>query len=172
MLPLPITPDDFVARILTPALQLLPAYMDSPEARVLVTAICIQESDLAHRWQVLNSGNKGPARGLPQFEQGGVRGVYRHRASSELLRQLCRDRDVSFDPRAIWAQLEHDDVLAVGLARLLVWTDPLPLPAVDDLAGSWALYADRLWRPGKPHPDKWPRSHRLAREAVLGVEAL
>jgi len=47
----------------------------------------------------------------------------------------------------IWVVIGFDDVLAAGLARLLLWSDPRRLPAVGDEEGSWALYL-RTWRPG------------------------
>ncbi len=172
MLPLPISPETFLREVVNPALEYLPKHLTSDKARVMLVAICLQESSfdnakLASRWQRLNGGDKGPARGLPQFEIGGIQGVFKHGASLELLRLLCRDRDVNYDPKAIWARLEYDDVLAVACARLLLWTDPKPLPEVDDRAGAWNLYAKRLWRPGKPHPERWPGNHAKAREAVL-----
>ena len=58
------------------------------------------------------------------------------------------------DPDAIYAALEYDDVLAAGVARLLLWTDPKALPPVGDVDAAWALYL-RTWRPGKPKPDSW-----------------
>ena len=173
MLPLPMTTDTFLREAVTPALELLPPHLTSDKARVLLVAIALQESGLRHRWQVLDGGGKGPARGLLQFERGskasrgGVWGVYLHHASSEMLCLLCRDRDCNFEPFAIWAQLEHDDILAAGVARLLLWTDPGALPAVDDAAGAWALYCDRTWRPGKPHAGTWAENHRKALDAVL-----
>jgi hypothetical protein len=148
---------------ITPAFGLLPANMASEAARVMLLAIGLQESDFKYRRQMGN----GPARGYWQFEQGtketrgGVWGVYLHRASNEYLRLLCRDRDCSFDPRAIWAQIEHDDVLAAGVARLMLWTDAKPLPAVGDSEAGWSYYL-RTWRPGKPHPDKWPLKYMAA----------
>ena len=150
----------------------IPAALDalgmrgSPELRVMLLAIGLQESGLTARAQVLNGGGKGPARGLWQFERGGVRGVYLHRASNELLRVLCRARDVNFDVPQIWAMLEYDDVLACGVARLLLWTDPRPLPAVDDEGGAWDYYL-RNWRPGKPHHDRWVGAHAAARKQVV-----
>lgn len=149
----------------------IPAALDAlgmrgfPELRVMLLAIGLQESGLTARAQVLNGGGKGPARGLWQFERGGVRGVYLHRASNELLRVLCRARDVNFDVQQIWGMLEYDDVLACGVARLLLWTDPRPLPAVDDEEGAWAYYL-RGWRPGKPHRDRWVGAHAAARKQV------
>lgn len=156
-----------------PALRLLGDKMDSPEARVAIIAIMAQESALKHRYQIVHGDNmgKGPARGLAQFEcgtkssRGGVWGVYLHRATHEKLRLFCRERDVNFDPRAIWGQLEHDDILAAGVARLLLWTDSEALPEVGDKSGMWEYYL-RNWRPGKPHPDRWDRSY------ASGIKAL
>lgn len=172
MLPLPMTPKDCLSFVIDPALELLPKHLTSDKARCALLAISLQESDLAHRWQVLNGGGKGPARGLWEFEmgskaaRGGVWGVYLHHASHELLRQLCRDVDCNFEPHAIWSHLEHSDILAAGVARLLMWTDRFSLPEVADEAGCWEMYAERLWRPGRPHPLAWPANHRAAREAL------
>ena len=47
-----------------PALADLPPKFYTPEALQLQLAIGLQESKLVHRWQVLNGGRKGPARGL------------------------------------------------------------------------------------------------------------
>ena len=183
MLPLPISPDVFLREVVNPALEYLPRHLTSDKAKVMLVAICLQESALKSRWQILNDGGKGPARGLPQFEMGsklyggGVWGLYKHRASHELLRQLCRDHDVNFEPRAIWSIMEHNDLFAVGCARALLWTDAKPLPEADDEEGSWKLYAERVWRPGaytngteearQKLRAKWARNHAKAREVVL-----
>ena len=44
-------------------------------------------------------------------------------------------------------QLEHDDVLAAGMARLLLWTDPRALPALNRPDDAFEYYL-RNWRPG------------------------
>jgi hypothetical protein len=148
---------NIVETAVNPAFQLLPRRLDTTEARVMLLAIGLQESGFATRRQMGN----GPARGFWQFEpgtrasRGGVWGVYLHRASNELLRLLCRDRDCNFDPRAIWGRLEDDDVLAAGIARLLLLTDPHPLPQIGDVDAAWSYYL-RNWRPGKPRPESWP----------------
>ncbi|CUK18990.1 Uncharacterised protein [Achromobacter xylosoxidans] len=145
-----------------PALALLPPGMDTPAARVMLLAIGLQESRFVHRRQI-----GGPARGFWQFEKGtrasrgGVWGVYLHPASKGHLAALCRARSVACDPDAIYAALEYDDVLAAGLARLLLWTDPKALPPVGDADAGWALYL-RTWRPGRPHPHTWPDLYRQA----------
>ena len=90
-LPLPISLADAQGRILTPALSMLPATMDTPKARVMLLAIALQESGLAHRVQV-----GGPAHGLWQFERGGgVKGVLRCHTTREHARALCAKRHVS-----------------------------------------------------------------------------
>ena len=162
-----MTPHEFVKLVLSPALAILPAEMDTAKARVMLITICLQESGLIHRRQM----GSGPARGLPQFElgtrqsRGGVWGVYLHDASRFWLEQLCASRGVRFLPEIIWGEMERDDVLAVGVARLLLFTDPKRLPDVDDVDGSWGLYL-RTWRPGKPRPDTWPGYHLQARMTV------
>lgn len=174
-LPLPIKPKDLLARVIRPALKLLPPAMTSDSALVMLIAIALQESNLEHRWQVIDAkrpSKKGPARGLWQFElgtkasKGGVWGVYLHPTSRYWLAQVCAARGVAFEPRAIWLALETDDLLACCVARLLLFTDPKKLPDINDVTGSWTLYRVRTWRPGKPHPEKWPNNHRIAVDTV------
>ncbi|CUJ60349.1 Uncharacterised protein [Achromobacter xylosoxidans] len=161
-----MTLDSIVSAAINPALALLPAGMDTPAARVMLLAIGLQESRFLHRRQIA-----GPARGFWQFEKGtrasrgGVWGVFLHAASKDHLAALCKARSVSCDPDAIYAALEYDDVLAAGVARLLLWTDPKALPAVGDADAAWALYL-RTWRPGKPKPDSWPDLYRQAAAQV------
>lgn len=135
--------------------KLLPMKMDSHFARVNQAAIGQQESGYLVRRQYGN----GPARGYWQFEEGGgVKGVMEHKASSELARSVCHARGVPFVRRAVWEALETDDVLAAAFCRLLMWTDSGKLPTSE--GDGWAMYA-RTWRPGKPHPDKWPASWKF-----------
>lgn len=134
------------------AFQLLPIKMDSTLARVNLAAIGFQESSYQVRIQYGN----GPARSYWQFEKGGIKGVMLHAASVRLAVSVCEARGVEFNSSAIWKAMETDDVLGAAFARLLMYTDPKPLP--DNQADAWEMYAKRLWRPGKPHPDKWPAS--------------
>ncbi|MFC0669487.1 Arm DNA-binding domain-containing protein [Azotobacter chroococcum] len=69
--------------------------------------------------------------------------------------------------QAVYAALEHDDILAAAFARLLLWTDPAPLPAVGEVAKSWDLYV-RTWRPGKPHRNRWDVCYAQAMDALAG----
>lgn len=165
----PVPLDEFFKDIVSPALKILGGRFNSPEARVMLATIAQQESRLTHRWQVVDLANpevKGPARGLFQFERaGGVKGVLSHPASKSKALNLCSERRVPVDLMSVWLALESDDILAAGLARLLLWTDPKPLPAVNDVDGAWELYL-RVWRPGMPHIGTWAGFHRLAREYV------
>lgn len=160
-----MTLDEITRTGINPALALLPRHMDSPQARVMLLAIGLQESRFEHRRQMGN----GPARGFWQFEKGGgVKGCVQHPSSAPHLRQLCAARGVPFEAMAIWQAIEHDDVLAAGLARLLLFTDPFKLPALGDPQAAWELYAERCWRPGKPHPETWAGYHAQARAFVEG----
>lgn len=144
-----------------PALSLLPARMDSPQARVMMLAIGLQESRFLHTHQI-----GGPAHGYYQFERGGgVRGVLRHASSRDHAIKLCAARSVATDAVSAFDAIEHDQVLASGFARLLLWTDPKPLPAIGDAQGAWDLYI-RTWQPGKPHRKTWDDLYRQAVQAV------
>ncbi len=158
----------FTRDALTPALALLPAAMDTPEARVMVIAICLQESRLIHRRQLVGDPPRpvGPAKGLAQFERGGgCHGVVHHPASRYWMAAVCKARGVAFNATALWNAIEHDDVLAAAAARLLLFTDPRRLPHLGDEAEAWRLYM-RTWRPGKPHRATWPSLYAQALAAV------
>lgn len=132
--------------------------LDSLPARALLIAIALQESGLATRQQM-----HGPAHGLWQFEAAGVSGVLRHHASADRANALCRWRNVEIP--AVYYTLLSDDVLAAGIARLLLWTDPAPLPALGDVAAAWDYY-ERNWRPGKPRPEAWHYNYAIAHAAL------
>lgn len=158
-----MTPSLVNSMVLEQAFALLPDRMDTPEARCMLLTIGLQESRFLYRRQM----NMGPAMGFWQFEKGGgVRGVLNHPASKAHVLQLCEARGCQPIVENIWQQLETDDVFAAGIARLLLWTDPKALPAVDDFDASWALYL-RVWRPGKPHPETWADYRRQAIDALV-----
>ena len=146
------------------ALALLPAAMDSPQARVMLVAIGLQESRFQHRRQLVGRPPRptGPARGYWQFERGGgCIGVLTHAASRYWMYRVCEERGSKTTAHALWVAIERDDVLAAAAARLLLFTDPRRLPAVGDVAGAWALYL-RVWRPGKPHKATWTALYNQA----------
>ena len=80
-----------------------------------------------------------------------MRGVLTHERSRSYAADVCAERGVKPTMDAVYQALHADDVLAGAFARLLLWTDPRPLPAPNDTEGGWAYY-ERNWRPGKPHP--------------------
>jgi len=144
MLTLPASPAQVLAQVIVPTLQhLLPAKFDSLPARVQLLATSGQESNNATRRQV-----GGPARGLWQAEQGGsIHGVLTSPATSRYARSVCMLLAVAPVESEVYAGLLSDDPLACAFARLTLWADPHPLPALDDEEAAWQCYL-RNWRPG------------------------
>lgn len=167
-----MTLNEIREQAITPALALLPARMSSPEAELMLLVIGLQESRFQHRRQLVGSPPRptGPAKSFWQAELGGgmVTGLLRYHDDRvrDLAVGLCAVRGVDPSPRAVWDAIERDDVLAAGLARLLLWTDPARLPALGDADGAWQLYV-RTWRPGKPHRSTWPALYGQALAEVM-----
>ena len=153
-----MTPAQLLVTVIRPTLSLLGPKYQGWEAERLLIAIAMQESRIKHRRQM-----GGPARGFWQFETGGLSGVLRHTASKDdaarLIETLCYRNEAG----PVHAALEHNDILACGIARLLLWTDAKPLPLTEE--DGWAYYL-RNWRPGKPHPSYWPVAWKTARDAT------
>ena len=150
--------------VLPAAFTVLPVAMESPAAVRLLLAIGWQESRFQHRAQI-----GGPAKGFWQFEQmGGVRGVLVHEqtrtAVRDALRALSYRHEVT--PWECYTALQHNDVLAAVFARLLLWTDPAPLP--EDEHAAWQVYL-RTWRPGKPHEATWHQAWTVAHASPLAA---
>lgn len=167
-----MTLSEIRAQAIKPALALLPARMSSLEAEVMLLAIGLQESRFQHRRQLVGSPPRptGPAKSFWQGEQGGgmVSGLLRYHDDRvrDLAVGLCAVRGVDPSSRAVWDAIEHDDVLAAGLARLLLWTDPGRLPRLGDADAAWQLYV-RTWRPGKPHRSTWADLYERALAEVM-----
>lgn len=150
-----------LAAIRTALTDFLPQRMDTPAARLQMLTHQKQEDPEERRYQVVkrtpktrtenivgDRTAKGPARSLWQFEEGGgVQGVLTHKATAEYIRGICDHFDVIPDANHCWRAIEENDVLAACFARLLLWTDPKPIPAVGDAEGAFDLYL-RTWRPG------------------------
>ena len=152
-----MSPRNFLVRAIEPGLALVPGYMVSDAARVLLMAIAGQESGLSARAQV-----DGSALGYWQFEQSGLADV-RMRAPS-VMESVCSTLDIP-DSTGIWAALQWNDALACVVARLCLWLDPAPLPVIGDASGAWDYYV-RNWRPGKPGTDRWASAYTTAVAAV------
>lgn len=128
----------------------LPPQMTSDESLVLLFAIGLQESRFEHTHQI-----GGPAHGWWQFEKNGACiNVMTHRATKELAKKICAELHVPFTHSAIFAELETNVNLATCFARLELYTNPNPLPAIGKEHTAWDYYL-RTWRPGHPHPKTW-----------------
>lgn len=162
--------DEVVREAITPAMEILGMPV-TPQAVVMLLAIGQQESRFIHRRQLVGNPPRpvGPAKSFWQGEQGGgmVAGVRTHPATRQKAVALYLARGLGATPanRAIWDAIENDDVLAAGLARLLLLSDPKPLPAAEDVQGGWDYYV-RTWRPGKPHRATWDAFHHAAQAVV------
>lgn len=154
-----MTPAILLTTAIEPAMTLLPERMDSPQARRMLVAIALQESSLAERRQIGSWDNGipryGPARGWWQFEGGGILGVIRHKATASHLAEACHALGYeNSDPSSLHRAVEHNDVLAAVFARLNLWW--LPWALAETQQEGWAQYIE-AWRPGKPHPNRWPQ---------------
>ena len=165
----PMSPEQFLVRIQDPGLLRLLELGGPPltrDARRMMLCIALQESgpQLEARYQNSPSSSPGPARSFWQFESGGgCAGVLTHRASKDLAHALCRECTVQPHAAAVWRAMEGHDILAAGFARLLLWTLPEPLPAME--SDGWTQYMS-AWRPGKPHRDAWSRNWPVATAAT------
>lgn len=90
----------------------------------------------------------------------------------QLAVELCASFQVEATEAAVYAALAlpQYDCLACGLARLIYYADPTPLPAVGDVNGNWQYYI-RNWRPGKPKPLTWPGLYAQAKEFFDGTSS-
>ena len=149
--------------IVEPALDWLSGFGIAPDrnATRMMLAVAGQESGYAARRQA----GGGPAHGWWQFERGGAAGVLGHPASQRLARLSCAALLVAPTADAVHAAIEQNDMLACIFARLLLLTDPAPMPVNPDMG--WTIYA-RCWRPGAPRPADWPRNWQAA-DAALEV---
>lgn len=160
-----MTPDLFFARLVEPTLQFMAASPSisiplSATARVLVVAIAGQESRWKERRQI-----GGPARSYGQFERnGGVKGLFGHAATKLKLGTVCASLDIPYDIDTVFEAMAWNDTLAVAMIRLLLWSDPAPLPEYWDKVAGWQYY-QRNWQPGLPHPATWSAIHDQAMAA-------
>jgi hypothetical protein len=154
---------DALNLVILPGLKLLPERMDSPEARVMLLTIGMQESKFKHRKQI-----GGPARGFYQFELGGgVKGVLKHPSSKRIAQDVIFKMGIDLDPKVCYECLADNDPLATVFARLLLYTHPKKLPALDSHPEeSWQYYY-QTWRPGKPHRETWDDYLINARKTIL-----
>lgn len=170
-------PEPFYQRIVKPTLQLMSdvpeiALPVSDKAAVLVMTIAGQESNWQHRRQI-GIGQYHPqtvgARGYWQFESTWGGPVALNDVQQKTPRQLaaiCSYLEIPADELTLYEAVAWNDTLACALARLLLWSDPRPLPEIGDKVASWSYY-ERNWRPGAPHPEAWPALYDKAVAAVM-----
>lgn len=154
---------DFIhMHVIPAAYSLLPPALASQRASSMLLAIGLQESRFQYRKQL-----GGSAKSFWQFEVVGVRGVMEHNATKDLAVEVLKALEYEpwIDPAMVYMALEHNDILACALARLLLVTSKMPLPDVDEPDAAWALYL-ACWRPGKPHVEPWGGRYRDAWERV------
>lgn len=130
---------------------------DSPEARVLLLAIGMQESAFEDRIQKPH----GPAHSFWQEEPNGIKAVLNNSITKNYLIDACGKLDINPDWYSIYQDVINNDELACVVARLMLYADSHSLPAVGDSQGAWEYYL-RTWRPGKPRPDDWDKNYGAA----------
>lgn len=159
-----MTAAEFAKTIMIPGLDFLAATVgmrppNRDEAKVLLLAIAGQESD----WQNIPQGGGGPGRGPWQFEPETCKELMFNPASATFYTAVCMATN-TVPSRTYDAILGSPD-LAVALARLNLWCDPEPLPAIGAEQAAWVAYL-RIWRPGKPRPHDWPANYSAAMAAL------
>lgn len=154
-----MTPQLLLRIAIEPALALLPVKMTSRNAMAMMITIALQESRVKHRRQL----GGGPARGFWQGELTGgcCTGIVGHAASRAHVLEVCDALGYSAVPSTLYAAIEHNDVLAAGLARLLLWTEPGRLPLQGEAQYGWDYYMN-AWRPGRPHRETWDAFYEQA----------
>ncbi|BBP84889.1 MULTISPECIES: hypothetical protein [unclassified Pseudomonas] len=157
-----MTLDSFSRLVIEPALALLPDEMNSPEAQLMLLAIALQESGLEKR-PLVTGGPHSYWQSESPDEM--VHFVLRCPVTRDVAVEVCDARQVPPVDERVRVALGHDDTLAAAFARLLLWSDPARLPALDEVEASWDLYI-RTWRTPDPRPELWPEHHARAAQVV------
>jgi hypothetical protein len=135
--------------------------MADPRAVFLLCCIAITESDLRYTRQT----PQGPARSLWQIEPL-TGGLAMRRAAINAGWQDVLDLYDLGGP--LGEVLTDNQQSAAAAARLLLWFDPQPLPPMENPWAALRCYL-AVWRPGKPHPDRFMRAHAETVAAAVGV---
>lgn len=131
-------------------------------SQVLMLAIAGQESGWSHRFQ-----QGGPARSFWQFESSGLWGVVSHQRARTTMLAVCKALAIADLNKDLFEAIAYNDAMAFCAARMLLWIDTRPLPAIGDKNASWDYYI-RNWRPGKPRREDWDAVYAEAQAAVTG----
>lgn len=175
-----MTAEEFLRAVLDPGIVWCKDVPDwnvpfNDPAELLLLTIAGQESGWQEHVQIGN----GVAHGYWQFERaGGVTGVLTNPATKQPAVAACLACGVSpVSPTPVWTRmgLASGDNLAVAFARLLLWSDPAPLPALANEQAAWNYYV-RDWRPGAvagggdravQARDRWHANYQAAMTAVV-----
>lgn len=104
------------------------------------------------------------------FEINGVKGVLSHRSSRDIaagLMDVLEYKGYAQRVPELQAAFEHNDMLALSFARLLIYTLPFKLPTTSQ--EGWEQYLS-AWRPGKPRADTW-KGYWIVASAAVGTKA-
>lgn len=159
-----MSPRDLDRLVLIPVLDYLQEPFHTIQARVLLLAIAIQETQLVTRDQG-NPDVPGPARGFWQFEKVAVQDFLQHGHKTMQRAALALWQPQTVE--SVWYALGTGaDHLAAVLARDRLWRHvAAPLPALGDADGAYAQYVE-AWAPGKPSPSRWTLSYTAALRTV------
>lgn len=144
----------FNTQILVPALAFIRGNLKNIPASVEEHTMLLAIAGVESAWSQRTQQPVAYAHSFYQFERGGVLGLMRDDETSKQVAVLCGMASVPFQSTAIWnymAKPEADNFSA-AMARLLLWTDPRPLPKNE--VDGYQCYL-RLWRPGAPYKDRW-----------------
>jgi hypothetical protein len=161
-----MTPQTADQLIIVPTLAWLGAPYDSPEARLLLLAIALQESHLKHRKQQ----PVAHAKGFWQFEKGGGCAGFETDPHQKVFRKAATALNFPFRSAETWTLIgEGADHLACVMARGLLWSHPKPLPTIGDEEAAFAYYL-KQWRPAPKNREKnrlrWTTTYPMAREVT------
>ncbi len=161
-------PETYLEFILPAAEKFFPDRFSSKEAQAMLLAIGLQETGFRARAQEVRGRwwlRQGPASGFFQFEPIGIEAVLEHHASRDMAIACLKMFGYPEDVKAIHRALVHNDLLAAIFARLALWRSPRPLPTQEGAGEGWTQYLS-IWRPGKPHIERWTPNFNKAWEIV------
>ena len=182
--------DTLSTQFIPQARQWMPETPWTPQANVMLGAMGLQESD----GQDIRQVGGGPGMGYWQ-EEAGIGLVLTNRSSAALARRcvelsgiLAGQNPGMFSPDGtvegqagggypsttvplIVAGMRRNflnfPTLQLCFARLMLWDNPNPLPALGDCNGAWNYY-DATWRPGSPRQEKWAACYAASLQHFTG----
>ena len=131
-----MTPNTLHSFLLPACKPLFPEHLMDSNAQAMMLTIGLQESDLKHRQQLIGRNRNwwqsinGPATGFWQFEKIGIKGVIEHRTAGPMFKTVCDLLGYPTNVNVIHKAVINNDILAVALARCLLWMVPEKLPAL------------------------------------------